>query len=140
MLTIKIQSYRKNNQLPAYHFFVLCKGNNSGRPSRTPNANSFVVSAPTAEDIEHLYWLSYAIWKGRGFEPLLRGSVIPFITTRDYRRHLAASHEKATGRGLPLGKIIEAMQLLNKKEDAARAQIKALTEMRQLLLRKFLPG
>jgi len=140
MLSLKIKSYKEGQQVPEFHFFVLCKGDNSGRPSLKPNANCFIVSAATKEEADHLFWISYALWKGRGFHQHLRGSVIPFITAYDYKRVLMAAYEKTTAAEQALDRVVAIMKELDKKEAAAREQIKLLGQMRQLVLRKYIPG
>jgi hypothetical protein len=84
----QIKAYKADRKKTDYEFYVLCKGENSGRPSATPNTNSFVVIAENKEDRDHLYWLTYAIWKSNGFYSCLKGSVIPFITINDFKLRL----------------------------------------------------
>jgi hypothetical protein len=131
-----VKTHKAGRKTTEHEFYVLCKGNNSGRPSYTPQANSFVVVAGSRDEIEHLYWLSYALWKGRGFEIYLKGSVIPFITIRDYshvlrQRFTAVPAEK-------MGKIVKALTVLDDSEAAACRQLDAILKMRQLLLSKVI--
>lgn len=138
MLTLKIKCYSKSQTLPQHHFFVLSKGNNSGRPSHTACPNCFIVSAATLEETEQLYWLTYAMWKGRAFHQYLRGSVIPFISIHEYRKLITQKQSKTAGTNLP--PLIAALQALDKKEAAAREQIKLTQQLRVMLFQKHLPG
>ena len=66
----------------------------------------------------------------------LKGSVIPFLTIRDYahvlRDRLQAVPAETTG------KVIKALALLDENEAAVCRQIDAILQMRQLLLRSIL--
>jgi hypothetical protein len=131
-----VKSYKTGRKTTEHEFYVLCKGNNSGRPSHTPQVNSFVVMAGSSEEKDHLYWLSYALWKSRGFEPFLRGSVIPFITIREYSHLL---RERQTAAPLEVvGKVVKVLATLDESEAAACRQLQAIMQMRQLILQKVL--
>lgn len=122
-----------------YHFYVLCKGNNSGRPSAIPCPNCFIVSTDTQEEKETLYWLTYAMWKGKALHPYLRGSVIPFISIRDYRRQLIASAVQIQHQNAGFSKMIQVLQQLDIKEANAREQITTIGQVRIMVFRKLLP-
>ncbi len=66
-------------------FFVLCKGDNSGKPSLNPWANSFAVICQNQQYFNFYYWLIYGLFKANKFKIRLRGSVIPFINVDDVR-------------------------------------------------------
>ncbi len=138
MSPILIKTFNPANPLPKHHFFVLCKGENSGRPSVAPCPNCFVVGAPTVEEKETLYWLSYALWKGKAFHPLLRGSVIPFIVIKDYRHQLQGALGRVAQAAEQLPKVVQVLRQLDEKETLARQQLKAFGQVREVLLRKFL--
>ena len=119
-------------------FYVLCKGLNSGKPLNAPCANCFIVSAGSKEETETLYWLSFAMWKGRAFHPQLRGSVIPFITIRDYSQCLAAARHTIKPAPEGLLQVVNVLKQLDEKEGAVKAQIKAISQLRALVLHKLL--
>ncbi len=62
-------------------FYIQCKGNNSGRPLKKPIPNCWEVRTFRSVDFEILY----IIFESRILEPFLRGSVIPFLSLRDYK-------------------------------------------------------
>jgi hypothetical protein len=94
-----------------------------------------VVSAATDEEKNLLYWLSFAIWKGRGFEYYLQGSVIPFITINDYKKAMQARMKE--NYPVAVEKIVSTFQAIDEKEKSLKEQIKLIGQMRQLLFHKF---
>ena len=138
MPVFEIKSYNPTGTRPEHHFYVLCKGLNSGKPLNSPCANCFIVSAGTKEETETIYWLSFAMWKVRAFHPLLRGSVISFITIRDYRQCLASARQTIGSAPERLQKVVIVLKQLDEKEESARAQIKAICQLRSLVLQQLL--
>ena len=85
MSTFSIKSHRSGVVYSMPHFFILNKGNNSGKPLLAPCPNCFVIQCKTDSEKEQLYWLAYSLWQSKAFYPLLRGSVIPFVVLRDVK-------------------------------------------------------
>ncbi len=135
---MQIKTYNPERPATGHHFYVLCKGNNSGRPSATPCPNCFTVSCDTPETKETLYWLTYAMWKGRAFHPFLRGSVIPFITIRDYRKQLTLALHSLQPSGATVDQVVNVLKQLDDQEAQARERIKTISEIRHLVFRKFI--
>jgi len=135
---MQIRSYNPDRPATGHHFYVLCKGNNSGRPSATPCPNSFAVCADTQEAKETLYWLSYAMWKGNAFHPFLRGSVIPFITIHDYRQQLTGALRSLQPSSATIEQVINVLRQLDDQEAQARERIKTIAQVRHLVFRKFI--
>ena len=85
MCTFILKSYNQKEEIQKPHFFILNKGNNSGKPLLTPCPNCFVIQFDNQEDKESIYWILWGLWQSKAFYPLLRGSVIPFIVLRDVK-------------------------------------------------------
>jgi len=134
MFAPTIKSYTPGMTLPVHHFFALNKGMNSGRPSKQPNANCFIVSASTAEESENLYWLSYALWAGHLFYPVLRGSVIPFISLEDYKRHL----RKYSSYSGNINNLLATLKAIQEEEKKAKQKLETLKQLKLLILSKSL--
>jgi hypothetical protein len=77
---VKSSTAKTENGKP--HFFVLCKGLNSGKPLQVPCPNCFIIQTESEEFKETLYWITFALWRTKAFHPYLRGSVIPFLYWR----------------------------------------------------------
>jgi hypothetical protein len=86
MCTFLLKSYSPRQEISNPHFFILCKGNNSGKPLLSPCPNCFVISFQSETEKEQAYWLLFCLWQSKTFYPYLRGSVIPFIILRDMKK------------------------------------------------------
>ena len=72
MENFKLSTFKEGKEAT---FYIQSKGLHSGRPLRKPIPNCFCVET----EMENLYEIVFAMYKGRLFEPLICGSVIPFI-------------------------------------------------------------
>jgi hypothetical protein len=82
MSNLKIKTYN-GGEYGSHTFFILSRGNNSGKPLNEPCRNCFICVCKSAEEKEKAYWLFYALWHSKECEQLLVGSVIPFIRKND---------------------------------------------------------
>jgi hypothetical protein len=137
MRAFHIKTYKPVAEIPQHTIFILSKGLNSGKPLKAPCPNCFTVTAEDQEEAQALYWLSYALWKSNSLHPFLRGSVIPFIAIRDYRRQLQQAYLKAQHNEARMKKLVPAVQLIAEKEAHLKEQLKAIGQLRHLLLREF---
>jgi len=85
MCTFILKSYSQKSEIKKPHFFILNKGNNSGKPLSAPCPNCFVIQFQNETEKEQVYWLMYSLWQSKAFYPFLRGSVIPFVVLRDVK-------------------------------------------------------
>jgi hypothetical protein len=72
-------------------FYIQSKGNNSGRPLKKPIPNCWEVRTLRSVDFE----IMYIIFESKILEPFLRGSVIPFLSLRDYKNIIAPIMDNA---------------------------------------------
>lgn len=89
MCSFILKSYNQKDEIGKPHFFILNKGNNSGKPLLAPCPNCFVIITENQLQTDQLRTFCYALWRCRAFEPHLHGSVIPFMTIRSFRSILA---------------------------------------------------
>jgi hypothetical protein len=80
----QIKCYRPGQLLTGINFFVLTRGNNSGKPGRSPWTNSFIINCKSDEERERLYYLCFALWITGKFRPLLVGSCVELIRKHDF--------------------------------------------------------
>ncbi len=83
MIKFKLTTYREGKDFKGSYFYILNKGNNSGKPLLTPCPNCFVCQCTNEEEKQELYWLMYGMWQGKAIYPHLIGSVIPFIRLKE---------------------------------------------------------
>lgn len=65
------------------HFFILNKGNNTGKPLPEYCANCFVFLADDDQDKDFHFYMFLGLWELRIFRPHLIGSVVPYIRLGD---------------------------------------------------------
>jgi hypothetical protein len=83
MFNYQIKTYNPEIEVTEFHFFILNKGLNSGKPLLEPCPNCFVCTFKTEAEKEQLYWLVFGLWQGKAFYTSLLGSVIPYIRKSD---------------------------------------------------------
>lgn len=83
MLKAKIKTHKLGAQYTQPHFFILNKGNNSGKPLPEYCSNCFVFLADDLNDKEFHFFIFQGLWQLKFFHPYITGSVIPFIRLDD---------------------------------------------------------
>ena len=85
MFTVK--NHNKANQTKV-DFYVLSKGNNAGKPVKIATANCFEIKVTDTEILlpEYLYYMVLAAHQVGAFKKYIKGSVIPFITIKDFKK------------------------------------------------------
>ena len=105
------KSYNGTQFPTTNRIFILCKGENAGKPALMPFVNSFCCTCESQEEAELLYILSYGLWKSKQYHQLLRGSVIPFITIDDMRTLLFQAYTEAQERPLFVETVRKVMDM-----------------------------
>ena len=108
------------------HFFVLCKGENSGKPSKEPFVNSFVVICKTPEARQHGFFLALTMHEGTQVKPQLVGSVIPFIRVDDYRKLFRYHFERVQKNPEKWLQHMEAFRKLSQLQDHMNKQMQLI--------------
>lgn len=83
MSALHITCYRPVAACGSFTFYLLSKGANAGRPNLSPWVNSFAVHCANREELDFYFWLCHSLWQVGRFKPLLRGSVIPFLSVSE---------------------------------------------------------
>ena len=83
MLKHKIKTHKLGATYDCPHFFILNKGNHSGKPEHKYWANCFVFIADTSAEKKFYYFVFLGLWELGFFRKALIGSVIPFIRLGD---------------------------------------------------------
>jgi hypothetical protein len=95
---IKCYTAAFENKLPSHFFFILSRGNNSGKPLDNPCPNCFIAICDDENQREQFYWLSYALWQGKHYFPYLKGSCVQLIRIDDvnvlFKRGITAAQER----------------------------------------------
>ena len=138
MCTFIIKSYRPGVVYNMPHFFMLNKGNNSGKPLTAPCPNCFVIQFKCEEEKEQIYWLLYSLWQSKAFYPLLRGSVIPFVVLRDVKSCLLDGLNKVAENPAQFEKAVAALRSLEAMEKKFKQNIKLVQDAKRMLFYKYI--
>jgi len=138
MCTFILKSYCQKSKIENPHFFILNKGNNSGKPLLSPCPNCFVIWFQCEEEKEMVYWLLYSLWQSRTFYPYLRGSVIPFVVLRDVKECLLNGLEKMKANSDQFQKAVEALRNLEEMEKKFKQNLKLVQDAKRMLFYKYL--
>jgi hypothetical protein len=129
MQPFSIKYHPPGASAPPAAFFILSRGRHPGRPAYTPNPNCFVFTC-APQDLHRYYWLVYALWLSRRFEPLLCGSVIEFIHIGDLKMLIATSARNME----PIDKAVETLQKFLLLEKKMQKQLALIQTGRRMLL------
>ena len=133
MCSFILKSYIQKKEIRKPHFFILNKGNNSGRPLAVPCPNCFVIQFQCEEEKEKIYWLSYSLWQSKAFYPFLRGSVIPFVVLRDVKSCLSAALNKVDENPAQFEKAVAALRSLEAIEKQYKQNLLLISQTKRML-------
>jgi hypothetical protein len=132
-----IKTHQKNTVYLANQIFILNKGMNSGKPQKVPFTNSYVILFQNEEDAETVYWLAYSLWKAEFWHQSLIGSVIPFLRIDDFKKDFILKVNEMLQEHELHKKQIQALRLLEQKEDQLNKNIILISEMRRVILLRY---
>jgi len=116
MSNFKLITYRSGVEYTAPHFYVLNRGNNSGKPLKKPCPNCFVILCQSESEKDNLYWIVYALHQGRHFYPFLIGSVIPYIRKKDLFNLINEAYLRTNSKAEELEKTVTSLLELEQQE------------------------
>jgi hypothetical protein len=137
MLNYIIKTHQKDTVYKGNQIFILNKGMNSGKPQKEPFTNSFVIQFPNEEDAETVYWLAYSLWKSKFWHQSLYGSVIPFLRIHDFKKDFSAKVNEMLQDFELHKKQVQALRLLEQKEDQLHKNISLINDMRRVILHRY---
>ncbi|MFV8271346.1 DUF6943 family protein [Flavobacterium sp. GT2N3] len=132
-----IKTHQKNNVYKGNQIFILNKGMNSGKPQKEPFTNSFVILFQNEEDADTVYWLAYSLWKAKFWHQSLVGSVIPFLRIDDFKIDFNSKVNEMLQEHELHKKQVQALRLLEQKEDQFQKNIVLISEMRRVILMRY---
>ena len=111
-----LTTYNPAKKYAGFHFFVLNKGLNSGKPLLEPCPNCFVCSCTSEEQKENLYWICFALWQGKRFHQLFVGSCIEFIRIKETFNLVHESFLKTKNNPDVFQKALDLLKFANEKD------------------------
>jgi hypothetical protein len=134
MTNFIIKTYQKSTVYKGNQIFILNKGLNSGKPQKEPFSNSFVILFQNEEDTETIYWLAYSLWKSKFWHQWLCGSVIPFLRISEFKKCFSTKVNALVQEHELHLKQVQALRLLEQKEDELHQNMHLINEMRRVIL------
>ncbi|MFN5443689.1 MAG: DUF6943 family protein [Crocinitomicaceae bacterium] len=134
MIKFKLTTYREDKAYQGSYFFILNKGNNSGKPLLTPCPNCFVCLCENDQDKEELYWLLFGMWQGKAIHPHLIGSVIPFIRLKELTNLIHTGIEKLLSNPDKVKRNISKIAQMEKHQMNIQKQLNLIKQMKQALI------
>lgn len=138
MQPLSIKTHRVETIYTQPHFFILNKGNNSGKPLLISCPNCFVIMCNNEEDKEQLYWLVMGLWQSKAFYHYLKGSVIPFVTISDVKQCLSIGFDVANTSFSKFNKSIKSLRSLDQLEQQYKQNLMLIQEAKRMLFNHYL--
>ena len=132
-----IKTHRKDAVYKGNSIYILNKGMNSGKPQKEPFTNSFVILFQNQEDTETVYWLAYSLWKANFWHQSLIGSVIPFLRIHEFKKSFVPKLNEMLLNMEQHKKQVEALQLIEIKEQQFQESLILINEMRKTFLAHY---
>jgi len=133
MFSFKLKTHKLNVTYSEPHFFILNKGNHSGKPMNDPCPNCFICICQSEQEKESLYWILFALWQGRRFHQVLCGSVIPFIRKKELSNLIHQGINYANHFPDKFRKNVQALQLLQQKEKEYAKLTQSIKELKVVI-------
>jgi hypothetical protein len=137
MKTFTVKSANPKEKIEKPHFYVLCKGMNSGKPLDQRCPNSFCIISDSEEEKEQLYWVSFALWRSNAFYPYLMGSVIPYIRINDFRRLVSDKLMVINSNPESFSKVVQQLKLIELREKQFKENLKLIQELKRAYVYKY---
>jgi len=137
MQTFQIKTHAKGSTYNQPHFFILCKGNNCGKPLTEPCANCFVLLCKEGNK-DLMYWMMWGLWKAKAFHFYLRGSVIPFIKIEDARLALSIALKNANDDKTELANAIKVLRTFEELEKNYLERKALIDDYRRIVFQRYM--
>lgn len=132
-----VRCYHQNTSIPRHSFFILCKGNNAGKPSLTPWPNSFIATCSNEEYYKFFFWLVYGLHQSGKFKVHHRGSVIPYINIQDVQHTIREVAFFIHPDWKRFQEILSSLERCSELKATLAQQIIATEKLQQALLQEY---
>ena len=132
-----IKTHKADTMYLGEHFYILCKGKNSGKPLMQPCANCWVLQFRNKQEFENYYWMAYTLWQSKFWHYFLVGSVIPFLRLFEFKKEFFPKTEMLQADYELHLKNVMALQLLQQKEQEFKKKLNLIADMRKAILYRY---
>lgn len=137
MLKHKIKTHKMGNTYECPHFFILNKGENSGKPAVQYWSNCFVFLADDNAEKEFYYFVFLGLWELGYFKKGLIGSVVPFIRIDDVTNIAEEAINNINTGNRQWEDIKDAIVQLEQKRTVLMQQVEYIIQIRKVMLYNF---
>jgi len=137
MEAIRIISHRAGMIYSSNALFILSKGLNAGKPLAKPCPNCFAIEFRASEDVERFKSLCQILLQSQVFSQYLKGSVIPFLTIRDFRSIISRYAELVDNLPAEFSHLVEVLSAIAEQEQKNRSLLSLLSQYRMALIADF---
>ena len=137
MLKSKIKTHKSGTAYNQPHFFILNKGQNSGKPFRHYVVNSFVFLADNNEEREFYYFMLLGIWELRLLRPHLKGSVIEYVRLGDVIDVLEETLNAVNTGNRSFSDVQNALAQIEALQSNLQLQLSHLMQLRKSMFYKY---
>ena len=137
MSTFIVKSSTAKTEIDKPHFYVLCKGLNSGKPLVIPCPNCFIIQTESEEFKETLYWITFALWRTNAFHPYLIGSVIPFIRISSYKQLITEKIGLVKANPIEFAMTIKQLNFIEQKEKQLKENLKLIQDLKRAYVYQY---
>ena len=137
MRAVRIVTHRPDAVYLANVVFILSKGNNAGKPLNKACQNCFAVEFEQIEDVERFKSLCQILLQSQVFSQYLKGSVIPFISIRDFRSIVSRYLELVNNLPDGFSHLVEVLSAIAEQEQKNRSMLSLLSQCRMALIADF---
>jgi len=138
MMFPQIRCYNQSQMEQPFIFYILCKGENAGKPAFSPWPNSFSVSCSNQQYFNFYFWLFWGLYKSGRFKIHLRGTAIPFINLDDVRTVIKEVAPAIFSDWEKFKELINTMDRLEKLKSKLAQQIIASENLQSCLINNYL--
>jgi hypothetical protein len=139
MQPLHISCYHPNSTVThPYVFYILAKGENSGKPGFNPFTKCFQCIAPNKEMFDFYFWLCFGLFEAGKFKSYHRGSVIQFVNLRDLRQVLKQFAPHVYQHYLQYLQIVDHLSRLEQHNTTLAEQIVSIKNLQQHLINDFI--
>lgn len=117
--------------------YIQSHGNHAGRPLRQPIPNCFTLTVRNTADLEKMWWLCVMLYRGNAYFPIIRGSVIPFITKNECRDVLDHGMNRVNQKPQSFTKAIKVLTAIDSYLELEKKRSKTMHELQLSLLSAF---
>lgn len=138
MVNMIIKEHKKDRIYANPHFFVLNKGNNSGKPQKSWFANSFVLIFENDEDCENHFHIADSLWKHKFWHKYLLGKSILYLKLQYFQYDFPIQAKIMMDEFEEHKKMVATIKLNKiREENYIKNQVVILEAKKNLMIRGF---